>query len=117
MASQSQVAVLSATSVDKRFNALVVLNQVNFTPGEREAVGIVGPNGAGKTTLLNILAGAYEPSAGTVSFRGQDITSLPIRASLPQRDCEVTSNSAAVRRDDCFRKSFRRRGEWRRVRA
>ncbi len=78
MASESQVAVLSATSVDKRFNALVVLNQVNFTVGEREAVGIVGPNGAGKTTLLNILAGAYEPSAGTVLFRGQDITSLPI---------------------------------------
>ena len=67
MASELQIAVLSATSVDKRFNALVVLNQVNFAVSEREAVGIVGPNGAGKTTLLNILAGAYQPSAGTVS--------------------------------------------------
>jgi branched-chain amino acid transport system ATP-binding protein len=78
VASESQVAVLSATSVDKRFNALVVLNQVNFAVSEREAVGIVGPNGAGKTTLLNILAGAYQPSAGTVSFRGQNVTALPI---------------------------------------
>ena len=78
MAPESQAPVLSARSIDKRFNALVVLSQVNFTVGEGEAIGIVGPNGAGKTTLLNILAGAYEPSAGTVSFRGQDITDLPI---------------------------------------
>jgi branched-chain amino acid transport system ATP-binding protein len=78
VAPESQAPVLSARSIDKRFNALVVLSQVNFTVGEGEAIGIVGPNGAGKTTLLNILAGAYEPSAGTVSFRGQDITDLPI---------------------------------------
>jgi len=78
VAPESRATILSATSIDKRFNALVVLNQVNFAVGEREAVGIVGPNGAGKTTLLNILAGAYEPSAGTVSFRGQDINDLPI---------------------------------------
>jgi branched-chain amino acid transport system ATP-binding protein len=75
---ESPVPILSAESVDKRFNALVVLNQVNFTVGEREAVGIVGPNGAGKTTLLNVLAGAYKPSAGHISFRGQDVTNLPI---------------------------------------
>ena len=74
----SQIPVLSASSINKSFNALVVLNQVNFVVGEREAVGIVGPNGAGKTTLLNVLAGAYQPSAGTVAFRGQDITDLPV---------------------------------------
>ena len=78
MASESQLAVLTATSVDKRFNALVVLNQVNFAVSEREAVGIVGPNGAGKTTLLNILAGSYQPSAGMVSFRGEDVTAFSI---------------------------------------
>ena len=78
VASESRLPILSATSVDKRFNALVVLNQVNFAVGEREAVGIVGPNGAGKTTLLNILAGAYQPSAGAVSFRGEDVTELPV---------------------------------------
>jgi branched-chain amino acid transport system ATP-binding protein len=78
VAEESPVPILSAKSVDKRFNALVVLNQVNFTVGEREAVGIVGPNGAGKTTLLNVLAGAYKPSAGNISFRGQDVTDLPI---------------------------------------
>ena len=42
--------------------------------GAGEAVGIVGPNGAGKTTLLNVLAGALQPNAGTVRFRGADVT-------------------------------------------
>ena len=74
----SAAQILSARSVDKRFNALVVLNQVNFAVGEGEAVGIVGPNGAGKTTLLNVLAGAYRPSSGLVFFRGENVTDLPV---------------------------------------
>ena len=74
----SAAQILSARSVDKRFNALVVLNQVNFAVGEGEAVGIVGPNGAGKTTLLNVLAGAYRPSSGLVFFHGENVTDLPV---------------------------------------
>jgi branched-chain amino acid transport system ATP-binding protein len=44
--------------------------------GAAEAVGIVGPNGAGKTTLLSVLAGSIPPSAGSITFDGQDITKL-----------------------------------------
>jgi branched-chain amino acid transport system ATP-binding protein len=57
-----------------RFGALTVLDRVSFAVGEGEAVGIVGPNGAGKTTLLNVLAGSLRPEAGTVRFRGSDVT-------------------------------------------
>jgi len=67
---------LTATGLYKRFNALVVLNDVDFTIAPGEAIGIVGPNGAGKTTLLNVLSGAYPPSAGTVALGGQDVTAL-----------------------------------------
>jgi branched-chain amino acid transport system ATP-binding protein len=52
----------------------VVLQDVDFAVGAGEAVGIVGPNGAGKTTLLNVLAGSLPPTAGTVHFRGSDVT-------------------------------------------
>ncbi|MBX4911174.1 MULTISPECIES: ABC transporter ATP-binding protein [Rhizobium] len=67
-------AFLSAKGIHKRFGALVVLENLDFSMGDGEAVGIVGPNGAGKTTLLSVLAGASPPSAGTVVFDGADVT-------------------------------------------
>jgi branched-chain amino acid transport system ATP-binding protein len=68
-------AVLAAADVRKRFGALAVLDGVNLSLMEGEAVGIVGPNGAGKTTLLNVLSGALAPDSGGVEFRGRDVTS------------------------------------------
>jgi branched-chain amino acid transport system ATP-binding protein len=51
---------------------------VSFTlePGERLAIS--GPNGAGKTTLFNVLTGQLKPSAGTVYFKGNDITDASV---------------------------------------
>jgi len=43
-------------------------------PGE--AVGIVGPSGSGKTSLLMVLAGLEQPTGGTVSVAGQELTRL-----------------------------------------
>ncbi|HEV7310357.1 ABC transporter ATP-binding protein [Ensifer sp.] len=67
----------SGNGLTKRFGTLAVLENVDFSMGMGEAVGIVGPNGAGKTTLMATLSGAYTPTAGTVSFGGQDVTRLP----------------------------------------
>ncbi len=75
-ASSVDGGLLVGAGIHKRFGALTVLDGVNFTLAANEAVGIVGPNGAGKTTLLNVLAGAYPPSAGTISFKGADVTTL-----------------------------------------
>ncbi|MGX5839201.1 ABC transporter ATP-binding protein [Mesorhizobium sp. ArgA1] len=55
----------------------MVLDNIDFAMTADEAVGIVGPNGAGKTTLLSVLSGAFPPSAGTVAFKGGDVTALP----------------------------------------
>jgi branched-chain amino acid transport system ATP-binding protein len=68
--------LLAAEDVRKQFGALVVLDGVELSIGAGEAVGIVGPNGAGKTTLLDVLAGAQRPNAGTVRFRGDDVTRM-----------------------------------------
>nr|WP_222413742.1 ABC transporter ATP-binding protein [Rhizobium leguminosarum] len=67
-------AFLSAKGIHKRFGALVVLENLDFSMGDGEAIGIVGPNGAGKTTLLSVLAGAFPPNEGSITFDGVDVT-------------------------------------------
>ncbi len=47
------------------------LQDVSFTVDRGETFGIIGPNGAGKTTLFRIVAGIFEPTAGTVRVRGR----------------------------------------------
>ena len=77
MANDEPGVILSASAIHKHFNALVVLDGVDFSMRPGEAIGIVGPNGAGKTTLLGVLVGALEPTAGSVHFRGTDVTAMP----------------------------------------
>jgi branched-chain amino acid transport system ATP-binding protein len=72
--------ILAADGVRKQFGALVVLDGVALEVGAGHALGIVGPNGAGKTTLLDMLSGAQRPTAGSVAFRGQDVTALGVDA-------------------------------------
>jgi len=63
----------SGIGIHKRFGSLSVLEDVDFSMGLTEAVGIVGPNGAGKTTLLRTLSGLIYPEEGRVLWAGEDI--------------------------------------------
>jgi ABC-type polysaccharide/polyol phosphate transport system ATPase subunit len=47
------------------------LNDVSLNIEHGERVGLIGRNGAGKTTLLRVMAGIYEPPAGTVEVEGR----------------------------------------------
>jgi glycerol transport system ATP-binding protein len=40
---------------------------------------LLGPTLAGKTTLLRLMAGLLPPSAGRISFKGGDVTGVPVR--------------------------------------
>jgi ABC-2 type transport system ATP-binding protein len=58
--------LLTARGVARRFGTRVALEPTDLALEEGQVVALVGPNGAGKSTLLSILAGALEPSEGTV---------------------------------------------------
>ena len=73
---EANTPILVADGLHKRFGALVVLDGVSISIGQGEALGIVGPNGAGKTTLLSVLSGAQPINAGTIRFKGDDVTGL-----------------------------------------
>jgi ABC-2 type transport system ATP-binding protein len=61
--------LLAARAVAKHFGSQLALAPTDFEFADGEAVALVGPNGAGKSTLLALLAGALEPSSGSVERR------------------------------------------------
>ena len=69
--------MLSVRGVSKRFGGLLAVNDVTLDVAEGTITGLIGPNGAGKTTLFATIAGFTPPSAGSVHFRGADITREP----------------------------------------
>jgi branched-chain amino acid transport system ATP-binding protein len=69
-------AVLEIAHVTRRFAGLVAVNDVSFTLGQSEILGVIGPNGAGKTTLVNLISGTLSPSLGDIFFQGNRITRL-----------------------------------------
>jgi ABC-type multidrug transport system ATPase subunit len=58
--------ILRAHGVARRFGRDLALAPTDLTVAAGEVVALVGPNGAGKSTLLALLAGALEPSEGSV---------------------------------------------------
>jgi branched-chain amino acid transport system permease protein len=71
--------VLRVTNLRKTFGGLVAVNDVSFTVGAGEIVGLIGPNGAGKSTSFNLITGVLAASAGEVALRGTSITGWPAR--------------------------------------
>lgn len=63
----------------------LALNHVDFTLREGESVAVMGPSGSGKSTLLHALAGIIRPTAGTVTFRGANLTAMPDAARTKLR--------------------------------
>ena len=66
--------VLSLSGVSKHFGAVSALTDVELDVHAGEVVALVGDNGAGKSTLIKILSGVFQPSTGTITFRGTPVT-------------------------------------------
>ena len=62
---------LRIEGVTKRFPGILACDNVSLEVRRGEVLALVGENGAGKSTLMNILAGLYQPDAGTISVNGE----------------------------------------------
>ncbi|MCE3263150.1 MAG: transporter related protein [Pseudoduganella sp.] len=67
-------AKISVNRIKKNFNALPVVDGVDFSVADGEFVAIVGPSGCGKSTLMKIVAGFEHPDEGSVCIDGKTIS-------------------------------------------
>ena len=66
--------LLVCQGVDVAYDKVQVLFGVDLEVADGEIVALLGTNGAGKSTLLKAISGLVDPTAGTISYAGRDIT-------------------------------------------
>jgi branched-chain amino acid transport system ATP-binding protein len=93
-----------------------ILYDVTLSVQENDVVALLGRNGMGKTTLMRSITGIQPPRSGTIWYRGEDITDLPIhersrrgislvpqeRRIFPNLTVEENLNLANVEEDDAW---------------
>jgi ABC-2 type transport system ATP-binding protein len=74
-----QKPVIEVRDLVKKYKASgeIALRGVNITVNKGEFMGLLGPNSAGKTTFTSIICGLINPTSGSVSVLGSDITLFP----------------------------------------
>jgi spermidine/putrescine transport system ATP-binding protein len=69
-------ADLTLTSVTKRFGTFTAVDDLDLVVEQGRFFALLGPSGCGKTTTLRMVAGLEEPTNGTITIAGQDISRL-----------------------------------------
>ncbi len=70
--------LLETKDLVKSYKGRAVVNGVSIHISRGEIVGLLGPNGAGKTTSFYMVVGVIRADSGSIFFRGEDITTLPM---------------------------------------
>jgi ABC-2 type transport system ATP-binding protein len=66
-------AAIVAEHLSKRYGETLAVDDIGFTVGAGETLGLLGGNGAGKTTTIAMLLGLLIPTAGTIRVLGHDM--------------------------------------------
>ena len=69
--------MLKIRSLDVAYGGLHALSGVSLDVERGQFVAVVGPNGAGKTTLFKSISGVVTPSAGEITYNGQNLLAVP----------------------------------------
>jgi len=72
--------MIEVSGLTKLYGDFVAVEDLSFSVGPTEVLGLVGPNGAGKTTTLRCLTGIVAPSKGRVAIAGHDLRVEPVSA-------------------------------------
>ncbi|MCH8264229.1 MAG: ABC transporter ATP-binding protein [Proteobacteria bacterium] len=67
------MGILTLTAVHKNFGETEIIRGVSLDIEQGEKHAIIGPNGAGKSTLFHLISGLFNVTAGTITFKQNEI--------------------------------------------
>lgn len=66
--------IIEVADVSKSYGGVVANKEVSLRVPEGKITGLIGPNGSGKTTLFNSIVGFHPVDAGSIKFKGEEIS-------------------------------------------
>ena len=83
---------ITIRALRKQFGKTVAVKDLDLDIPAGSLFFLLGPSGCGKTTLLRMIAGFYEPNAGSIHFGDKDVTHVPAN----KRNCGMMFQSYAL---------------------
>ena len=70
------MTLLEVDGISVFYGRIRAIRNMSFSVNEGEVVSLIGANGAGKTTTMRTISGILNPTAGKITFAGEDITRM-----------------------------------------
>jgi ABC-2 type transport system ATP-binding protein len=70
--------MLDASALTKRYQDVIALDALTLSVAPGEVFCLLGANGAGKTTTINLFLNFIQPTSGSVTINGIDVTRKPL---------------------------------------
>ncbi len=70
--------LIEVSNVSKSFGGVVANHDISVNVEDGKITGLIGPNGSGKTTLFNSVVGHHPIDAGSIKFRGEEISDFKV---------------------------------------
>lgn len=75
-------SILKIENLSHRYSSDWAIRDINIEINHTGVIGLLGSNGAGKSTTMNIICGVLNPTAGTVTINGKDLSKEPEAAKM-----------------------------------